>query len=146
MPQSCENRVLDEGLRDEVLESLSLGDVRKVRVLFQSVLSSSGAVCLADQLIRPVMERLGNHWLIGVIDVYHELWHPQEMLRSLRRSLKMEGQLVLVEYRKEDPSIAIALTHRMSVAGARAEVEAEGFTFHRLIAGLPRQHIMVFRR
>ena len=54
-----------------------------------------------------------------LVDVYHEFWHPQEMLRSIRRSLKPDGQLVLVEYRKEDPSIPIAPTHRMSVAEVR---------------------------
>jgi hypothetical protein len=54
--------------------------------------------------------------------------------------------LVLVEYREEDPSIPIADTHRMSVVDARTEVQAEGFTFDRLIPGLPRQHIIVFRK
>jgi predicted methyltransferase len=81
-----------------------------------------------------------------LVDVYHEFWRPQEMLRSIRRSLKPNGQLVLVEYRKEDPSIPIADTHRMSVADARTEVGAEGFTFDRLVPGLPRQHIIEFRR
>jgi ubiquinone/menaquinone biosynthesis C-methylase UbiE len=81
-----------------------------------------------------------------LVDVYHELWHPQEMLRSIRRALKDGGQLVLVEYRKEDPTIPIAPTHRMSVADAKTEVEAEGFTFDRVIPGLPRQHIIVFQK
>jgi predicted methyltransferase len=81
-----------------------------------------------------------------LVDVYHEFSHPREMLRSIRRSLKPGGQLVLVEYRKEDPGIPIALTHRMSLAEARAEVEAEGFAFDRLVPGLPRQHIIEFRR
>ena len=80
-----------------------------------------------------------------LVDVYHEFSRPQAMLRSIRRSLKPNGQLILVEYRKEDPSIPIADTHRMSVAEVRTEVEAEGFTFDRLISGLPRQHIVVFR-
>ena len=79
-----------------------------------------------------------------LVDVYHELWYPQAMLQSIRRSLKPEGRLVLVEYRKEDPSIPIADAHRMSVADARKEVEAEGFVFDRVIPGLPRQHIIVF--
>ena len=66
------------------------------------------------------------------------------MLRSIRRSLKTNGRLILVEYRKEDPRIPIAPTHRMSVAEARIEVEAEGFRFDRVVQGLPRQHIIVF--
>lgn len=81
-----------------------------------------------------------------MVDVYHELWHPQLMLQSIRRSLKPDGRLVLVEYRKEDPSIPIADAHRMSVADARREVEAEGFTFDRVTSGLPRQHVIVFRK
>jgi predicted methyltransferase len=81
-----------------------------------------------------------------LVDVYHEFQHPQEMLRSVHRSLRPDGRLVLVEYRKEDPTIPIAPTHRMSVADAKAEVEAEGFTFDRTVEDLPRQHIIVFRR
>ena len=80
-----------------------------------------------------------------LVDVYHEFWRPQEMLRSIRRSLEPGGRLVLVEYRGEDPSIPIAPAHRMSVADARTEVEAEGFAFVQVIDGLPRQHIIVFR-
>jgi SAM-dependent methyltransferase len=76
-----------------------------------------------------------------LVDVYHEFSQPQKMLRSIRRSLKPEGELVLVEYR-----IPIADEHRLSVAHARTEVQADGFIFDRLISGLPRQHIIVFRR
>jgi len=81
-----------------------------------------------------------------LVDVYHEFQHPQEMLRSIRRSLRPDGRLVLVEYRKEDPTIPIAPTHRMSVSDARTEVEAEGFAFERVIEDLPRQHIIIFHR
>jgi ubiquinone/menaquinone biosynthesis C-methylase UbiE len=81
-----------------------------------------------------------------LVDVYHEFSHPQEMLRSLRGSLKADGRLVLVEYRQEDPTLPIAPTHRMSVDGVRAEVQAEQFTLDRVIEDLPRQHIIEFRR
>jgi predicted methyltransferase len=81
-----------------------------------------------------------------LVDVYHEMSYPQEMLRSIRRSLKLHGELVLVEYRKEDPRIPVADTHRMSIADMRTEVQAEGFSFDRLVPGLPRHHIIVFRK
>jgi ubiquinone/menaquinone biosynthesis C-methylase UbiE len=84
--------------------------------------------------------------LVLLVDVYHELRQPQPMLRSIRRSLKPGGTLILVEYRKEDPSIPIADAHRMSVADTRVEVEAEQFVFDRVVSGLPRQHIIVFRK
>ncbi len=81
-----------------------------------------------------------------LVDVYHEFAHPREMLRSIRRSLKPGGRLVLVEYRKEDPALPIAATHRMSVREARMEVEAEGLVFDEAIERLPRQHIIIFTK
>jgi ubiquinone/menaquinone biosynthesis C-methylase UbiE len=83
--------------------------------------------------------------LAVLVDVYHELRQPQRMLQSIRRALKPEGRLVLIEYRKEDSHIPIAGTHRMSVAELRTEIEAEGFSFDRLDEPLPRQHVIAFR-
>jgi ubiquinone/menaquinone biosynthesis C-methylase UbiE len=84
--------------------------------------------------------------LVMLVDVYHEFRHPKAMLRSLRRSLKSEGRLVLLEYRKEDPNRPIAETHRMSVAEITTELEGAGFRLERIMEELPRQHILVFRR
>jgi ubiquinone/menaquinone biosynthesis C-methylase UbiE len=84
--------------------------------------------------------------LAVLVDVYHEFWHPQEMLLSIRRALKPGGQLVLFEYRKEDPALPILPDHKMTVNEVRTEVEPEGFVFDRLISQLPRQHIIVFRK
>ena len=61
-----------------------------------------------------------------MVDVYHEFSQPQAMLRHLREALKPGGRLVLLEYRKEDPTVPIRLEHKMSVAEAKMEVEAEG--------------------
>lgn len=79
-----------------------------------------------------------------MVDVYHELSQPQPVLRRLREALKPGGRLVLLEYRKEDPSIPIKFEHKMSVQEARMEVEAEGFTLARVDESLPRQHLLVF--
>lgn len=79
-----------------------------------------------------------------MVDVYHELSRPQLMLRHLREALKPGGRLVLLEYRKEDPTIPIRLEHKMTVAEAKLEVEAEGFTLSKVDEALPRQHILIF--
>ena len=79
-----------------------------------------------------------------MVDVYHEFSQPQAMLRALRQALKPGGRLVLLEYRKEDPSIPIRLEHKMTVAEAKLEVEAEGFTLSKVDESLPRQHILIF--
>jgi ubiquinone/menaquinone biosynthesis C-methylase UbiE len=80
-----------------------------------------------------------------LVDVYHEFWYPQEMLRSIRRALKPNGQLVLLEYRKEDAKLPIHPNHKMSVSEVRTELEAEGLVFDRRLDGLPMQHIVIFR-
>jgi len=79
-----------------------------------------------------------------MVDVYHELSQPQAMLRRLRAALKPGGRLVLLEYRKEDPTIPIKFEHKMSVAEAKMELEAEGFALARVDEALPRQHILIF--
>ena len=81
-----------------------------------------------------------------MVDVYHEFSAPQTMLRHLRDALKPNGRLVLLEYRKEDPSIPIREDHKMSVAEAKLEVEAEGFTLAQVDESLPRQHILIFTK
>ena len=84
--------------------------------------------------------------LILMVDVYHEFSEPQKMLRRMRDSLRTGARLVLFEYRKEDPSIPIRPDHKMSVAEAKMEVEAEGFTLSSVDERLPRQHILVFTK
>jgi ubiquinone/menaquinone biosynthesis C-methylase UbiE len=84
--------------------------------------------------------------LVLMVDVYHELSQPQLMLRRIRDSLKPGGRLVLLEYRKEDPDIPIKPEHKMSVADARLEVEAEGFKLTKTNEDLPRQHILIFTK
>ena len=81
-----------------------------------------------------------------LVDVYHEFSAPQAMLRHLRDALKAGGRLVLLEYRKEDPSIPIRPEHKMSVAEAKLEIEAEGYALSRIDESLPRQHVLVFTK
>jgi ubiquinone/menaquinone biosynthesis C-methylase UbiE len=82
--------------------------------------------------------------LILMVDVYHELTQPQRMLRRMKESLKPDGRLVLIEYRKEDPTIPIRPEHKMSVAEVKTEVEAEGYRLAEVLKNLPRQNIFVF--
>ena len=49
-----------------------------------------------------------------IVDAYHEFSHPMEMAKSIFQSLKKNGQLILIEYRKEDDSVPIKPLHKMS--------------------------------
>jgi ubiquinone/menaquinone biosynthesis C-methylase UbiE len=86
----------------------------------------------------------GSADLVLMVDVYHELASPQQMLRHIARALRPGGRLVLLEYRKEDPGIPIRPEHKMSVAEAKAELEAEGYRLVKVSDVLPRQHILIF--
>jgi SAM-dependent methyltransferase len=81
-----------------------------------------------------------------LVDVYHEFSKPQKMLAKLREALKPSGRLVLLEYRKEDPTVPIRLEHKMTVQEVRAEIEPEGFRFEKSVETLPRQHVLIFKR
>lgn len=84
--------------------------------------------------------------LIILVDVYHEFSKPQEMVRSIRRSLKADGRLVLLEFRKEDKSVPIRLEHKMSLAEVKAEMEPEGFVIDKVLDTLPWQHMIFLRK
>jgi ubiquinone/menaquinone biosynthesis C-methylase UbiE len=84
--------------------------------------------------------------MVLLVDVYHEFSQPQKMLQKIRQSLKSDGRLVLLEYRKEDPSIPIRPEHKMSADEVRAEIQPEGFRYEKNLTTLPRQHILIFRK
>jgi len=84
--------------------------------------------------------------LVLLVDVYHEFSHPQAMLGGIARSLKPDGRLVLLEYRKEDPEVPIREEHKMSIPMVQTELEAEGFRLEKVLRDLPRQHILIFRK
>lgn len=84
--------------------------------------------------------------LIFIVDAYHEFSHPREMGEAMAASLKPGGQLVLVEYRAEDPGVPIKRLHKMSQRQAKQEMAAIGLEWVRTGDFLPWQHFMVFRK
>jgi SAM-dependent methyltransferase len=84
--------------------------------------------------------------LAVLVDVYHELAYPYEVMRSLARALKPGGQVVLVEYRGEDPNVPIKALHKMSEAQVRREMRLVPLDWVRTSERLPMQHVIVFRK
>jgi SAM-dependent methyltransferase len=84
--------------------------------------------------------------LVLLVDVYHEFSQPQQMLAKIRESLKPDGRLVLLEYKKEDPQVPIRPEHKMSVAEVKSELEPEGFRLQEVKSDLPRQHVLIFQK
>jgi ubiquinone/menaquinone biosynthesis C-methylase UbiE len=84
--------------------------------------------------------------LILLVDAYHEFSFPREMGLAMVRALKPGGQIALVEYRGEDPSVPIKNLHKMTEAQAKAEMRALGLTWQRTDESLPWQHLMFFQK
>jgi precorrin-6B methylase 2 len=84
--------------------------------------------------------------LVLMVDVYHELAYPYEVMEKVRESLKPKGRVVFVEYRKEDPAVAIKAVHKMSVRQLKKEMDAVGLVQVRTVETLPLQHIVIFEK
>jgi SAM-dependent methyltransferase len=82
--------------------------------------------------------------LVLLVDVYHEFSHPQHMLAGMRRSLKEDGMIVLLEYRAEDPDVPIKPLHKMTRAQVDLEMKANGFKLVKSFDDLPWQHMLYY--
>jgi ubiquinone/menaquinone biosynthesis C-methylase UbiE len=82
--------------------------------------------------------------LVLVVDVYHELAYPFEVMTKVREALKPGGRVVFVEYRKEDAEVPIKEVHKMSVEQLEKEMNAVGLVRVRTVETLPLQHIVIF--
>jgi predicted methyltransferase len=81
-----------------------------------------------------------------MVDVYHELSHPQKMLADMRNALKPDGLMVLLEYRAEDPDVPIKPLHKMTKAQVDREMAANGLERAREFDKLPWQHMLFYRK
>jgi predicted methyltransferase len=81
-------------------------------------------------------------------DVYHHFDHPKEMVASLRRALRPNGRMFLVDYRREaGASPAWLLEHvRAGEDAVVREVEAGGFTMVSRDESLRDSYAVTFRR
>jgi SAM-dependent methyltransferase len=84
--------------------------------------------------------------LVVMVDVYHELEYPAEIMHSVLKALKPGGRIAFVEYRAEDPSVPIKELHKMSEAQLRREMSALPLVWETGSERLPLQHVFIFRR
>jgi predicted methyltransferase len=101
--------------------------------------------------VRATSDGIGKTWpasidLALMVDVYHELEFPHEMLQATIHALRPGGRLVLVEYRAEDRGLDLKPLHKMSEKQIRREVESAALRWERTASSLPLQHLVVFRK
>lgn len=81
-----------------------------------------------------------------MVDAYHEFEFPLEMMTHLKAALKPGGQVVLAEYRAENPLVLIKRLHKMSETQVKREMRAVGFTWQKTDESLPQQHLLFFEK
>ncbi|MEL6222735.1 MAG: class I SAM-dependent methyltransferase [Cyanobacteria bacterium J06627_8] len=81
-----------------------------------------------------------------MVDAYHELAYPREVMTAVVDALRPGGRVVLAEYRGENPLIPIKRLHKMTERQVRRELEAVGLEWVKTDERLPRQHLIFFQK
>ena len=90
----CGNAITDL-MREAFTTALSSGETSRAReVLFQAYDAVGAAVALADELIRPAMERIGNHWKAGTLDVFQEHQASQVIVSAVTELIRRAAEEV----------------------------------------------------
>ena len=129
-------KVFSVDIQPEMLARLEERKARENVVNVETVLGEADDPKLPDNEID----------LAFIVDAYHEFSFPREMGERLKESLKPGGQLVLVEYRAEDPRVPIKRLHKMSEMQVKQEMAAIGLDWIRTESHLPQQHLLVFQK
>jgi ubiquinone/menaquinone biosynthesis C-methylase UbiE len=127
-------KVLAVDLQDEMLETLRQRAAAKGIANVEEVKASETDPHLPA----------GGVDLVLMVDVYHELAYPYEVMMKVRDALKPGGRVVFVEYRKEDPRVPIKEVHKMSVEQLTKEMKAVRLARVKTVETLPSQHIVIF--
>ena len=81
-----------------------------------------------------------------MVDAYHEFEYPQEIMENIVSSLKSGGQVVLAEYRRENPLIPIKTLHKMTEKQVKKEMKKVGLVWNKTEEILPQQHLIFFQK
>ena len=81
-----------------------------------------------------------------MVDVYHELEYPYEMMKQIMKALKPGGKVVLAEYRGENPFLRIKPLHKMTQRQIKKELQSVGLIWCETKNILPQQHLIIFEK
>ncbi|RMB60991.1 class I SAM-dependent methyltransferase [Dokdonia sinensis] len=133
-PIASRGTVYAVDIQDEMVQTIvdrkAAGEIANV----EAILSTAKDVRLPENSIDKIL----------MVDVYHEFEFPMEMVASMKKALKPNGKIFLIEYRGEDPDVPIKEVHKMTKAQAVKEMKVAGFKLEEKIDNLPWQHCMVF--
>jgi ubiquinone/menaquinone biosynthesis C-methylase UbiE len=127
-------KVLAVEIQDEMIAEL------KKRIAKNKIPNVETIKCTVSD---PMLPEAGVD-LVILVDVYHELEFPYEVMSAVKKALKPGGRVAFVEFRKEDPGVPIKEVHKMSEEQIGKEMAAVGLHHLETIGILPWQHIAVY--
>ncbi|MDX1978544.1 MAG: class I SAM-dependent methyltransferase [Pseudanabaenaceae cyanobacterium bins.68] len=132
-----------------------LGDGKVFAVDLQPEMLEILTALQAEQQVKNVIPILGTEKspnlpaesidLALLVDAYHEFAYPMEMLQAIAQALKPQGRLALLEYKTEDPLVAIKPLHKMSQRQVKTELTRLGYRWQETHS-LPQQHLIIFTK
>jgi SAM-dependent methyltransferase len=81
-----------------------------------------------------------------IVDTYHELDNPDSMLRNIAKSLKPQGRVGVVDFKRDGLGPGPALEDRVDPEQVVRDAEAAGLRLVRRETFLPYQFLLVFTR
>jgi len=84
--------------------------------------------------------------LVLLAYAYHEFSEPEAILTAVKRALKPDGRLVIIEFAEGHPFGPQDKAERMTINQIRAEIEPVGFELDRVLELLPIQHALTFTK
>lgn len=133
-PKVSEGEVYAVDIQPQMLDAMKDKNKKEKQDNIKFIKGSEKSINLPENSVDKIL----------MVDVYHEFEYPVEMLASMKKALKADGKIYLIEYRAEDPTVPIKRLHKMSEAQAVKEFRANGFQLIENIDNLPWQHCMVF--
>lgn len=82
--------------------------------------------------------------VVLVVDTYHHIGSRAAYFRELKKSLKPDGRIAIVDFRKDSPE-GPPVEFRFTAEQIEAEMKQAGYALDRKHDFLPRQHYLIFR-
>ncbi|WP_273566860.1 class I SAM-dependent methyltransferase [Maribacter halichondriae] len=133
-PMAGKGHIYAVDIQDEMLEAIQTSKKKEKVQNITTIKGSSKSINLPEASIDKIL----------MVDVYHELEYPIEMMTAIKKALRPDGKFFLIEYRGEDGNVPIKELHKMTESQAVREMQAAGMRLEENIDNLPWQHCMVF--
>jgi SAM-dependent methyltransferase len=128
--------VYAEDIQEQMIDSIERRMAREGLGNVRTVLGNNEDPRLPDEALDAVL----------IVEAYYEFEKPVQMLRNIKESLKPNGRLAIVDYRKDGVGPGPPLEDRVDESVVIAKAEEAGLRLVSRETFLPYQYMLVFAR